>query len=79
MATLTIVAGLTSTSPRSLRNSSMAMKLSDLSPALTTTKFWSMRDFGGDHFTGAHLLAGQAFFEEGGETFRVGGCGCSCN
>ena len=30
-------------SPRSFLNSSMEMKLSDFSPALTTTKFWSTR------------------------------------
>jgi hypothetical protein len=36
-------------------------------------------DFRGDHFTRAHLLAGQAFFEEGGETFLADGRGGSCN
>ena len=36
-------------------------------------------DFSGNHFTRAHLLAGQAFFEEGGETFRAGGRGGSSN
>ncbi len=33
-------------------------------------------DFGGDHLTGAHFLAREAFLEKGGETF-LGGC-CYC-
>ncbi len=43
IATLTKSPTLASTSPASLRNSSTGMKLSDLSPALTTTKFMSTR------------------------------------
>ncbi len=43
METLTKSPGLTVSAPPSSRNSSSAMKLSDLRPAFTTTKFWSMR------------------------------------
>ena len=43
IATLTKSPTLASTSPASLRNSSTGMKLSDLSPAFTTTKFISTR------------------------------------
>src|SRR5882672_8889442 len=41
METLTKSPGFTSTCPASLRNSSIAMMLSDFSPAFTTTKFSS--------------------------------------
>src|SRR6185503_61778 len=43
MATGTKSPGLASTSPRSFLNSSMGMKLSDFSPAFTTTKLESRR------------------------------------